>query len=55
MLKTQFVAGGMQQLLSYLDSIPGRVNYCDITYLQKGYVVRTNANNNVLKENENEH
>jgi hypothetical protein len=40
-MKTQFVSGGVAELFSYLDSISGRVNYCDITYLQKGYVVRT--------------
>lgn len=40
-IKTQFVGGGVGNLLSYLDSIQGNVTYCDITYLEKGYVVRT--------------
>jgi hypothetical protein len=39
--KTQFVEGGLLDLLSYLDSISGWVNYCEITFLERGYVVRT--------------
>jgi hypothetical protein len=44
-LKTQFVEPGLFNLLSYLDSIFGRVNYCEITYLERGYVVRTKSSN----------